>query len=51
MQNAHPAWSPVEARKDAFEAPSDRVWDVPDFGFQQHRAADVPPALDMAMGR
>jgi aminobenzoyl-glutamate utilization protein B len=45
MQNAHPAWSLVEARKDAFEALSDRVWEMPELGFQEHRSAAEHAAL------
>jgi len=45
MQNAHPAWSFVEAKKNAFEALSDRIWDVPELGFQEHRAAAEHAAM------
>jgi aminobenzoyl-glutamate utilization protein B len=50
MQNAHPAWSLVEARKDAFEALSDRIWDTPELGFLEHRAAAEHAAMLAGLG-
>ena len=45
MQNSHPAWDLVEAKKAAFEALSDRVWDMPELGFQEHRSAAEHAAM------
>jgi aminobenzoyl-glutamate utilization protein B len=50
MQNALPARSLVEARKDAFEALSDRVWDMPELGFQEHRSAAEHAAMLTRLG-
>ena len=37
--NADPLWSLVDAYRPAFEAFSDRIWDMPELGFQEHRSA------------
>ncbi len=39
MRNTEPAWELVDAHKAEFEALSDRVWAMPELGYQEHRSA------------
>ena len=45
MHNVHPAWTLVDSRKPQFAALSDRIWDAPELGFQEHRAAAEHAAM------
>ncbi len=50
MQNAEPVWSLVDAHKDDFTAFADRIWDMPELGFQEHRSAAEHTAMLEANG-
>jgi aminobenzoyl-glutamate utilization protein B len=39
MQNTVPVWSLVDAHRADFEAFADRIWGMPELGFQEHRSA------------
>ena len=38
MQNTEKIWQLVDARKDAYEALSDRVWDMPEICYTEYRS-------------
>lgn len=38
MQNAEKIWQLVDARKDAYEALSDRVWEMPEIAYTEYRS-------------
>jgi hypothetical protein len=38
MQNNEAIWERVDARKDAYEALSDRVWETPEIAYTEHRS-------------
>src|SRR5215467_8530071 len=38
MQNSEAIWELVDARKDAFEALSDRVWETPEIAYTEFRS-------------
>jgi aminobenzoyl-glutamate utilization protein B len=38
MDNSEPIWRLVDAKKDAFEALSDRVWGMPELQYAEHRS-------------
>src|SRR5882724_12398062 len=38
MQNAEKAWQLVDARKDDYEALSDRVWGMPEIAYTEYRS-------------
>ncbi len=39
MQNSEKIWQLVDARKDAYEALSDRVWGMPEIAYTEYRSA------------
>lgn len=39
MQNAEKIWQLVDARKDAYEALSDRVWGMPEIAYTEYRSS------------
>ena len=39
MQNTEDIWNRVDAHRIEFEALSDRIWDMPELGFQEKRSA------------
>jgi aminobenzoyl-glutamate utilization protein B len=39
MQNSEAVWGLVDARKDAYEALSDRVWETPEIAYTEYRSA------------
>ena len=45
MQNADPVWSLVDAHRQDFEAFADRIWDMPELGFQETRSAGEHVAM------
>ncbi len=45
MQNAEPIWSLVDAKGEKFCALSDRVWGMPELGFQETRSAAEHAAM------
>ncbi len=45
MQNVEPVWNFVDAKREAFEALSDRVWGMPELGFQETRSAAEHAAM------
>src|SRR5262245_3887284 len=38
MDNSEPIWRLVDAKKDAFEALSDRIWGMPELQYAEHRS-------------
>ena len=38
MQNSEKIWQLVDARKDAYEALSDRIWDMPEIAYGEYRS-------------
>src|SRR5262245_4926081 len=38
MDNSEPIWRLVDAKKDAFEALSDRIWGMPELQYVEHRS-------------
>jgi aminobenzoyl-glutamate utilization protein B len=38
MQNSEEIWQLVDARKDAYEALSDRVWEMPEICYTEYRS-------------
>lgn len=38
MNNSEPIWRLVDAKKDAFEALSDRIWGMPELQYLEHRS-------------
>ena len=38
MQNTEKIWQLVDARKDAYEALSDRVWDIPEICYTEYKS-------------
>ena len=38
MQNSEEIWRLVDAKKDDFEALSDRVWGMPEIAYTEHRS-------------
>ena len=38
MQNSEKIWELVDARKDAYEALSDRVWEIPEICYTEYRS-------------
>src|SRR5215470_14657314 len=38
MDNSEPIWRLVDAKKDAFEALSDRIWVIPELQYVEHRS-------------
>ena len=38
MQNTEKIWQLVDARKDAYEALSDRVWEIPEICYTEYRS-------------
>jgi aminobenzoyl-glutamate utilization protein B len=38
MQNSEAIWELVDARKDAYEALSDRVWEIPEIAYTEYRS-------------
>ncbi|MBN8888981.1 MAG: amidohydrolase [Rhodospirillales bacterium 70-18] len=50
MRNSEQAWELVDARKEAFEALSDRIWEMPELGYQEHRSAAEHVAMLQAQG-
>jgi aminobenzoyl-glutamate utilization protein B len=38
MDNSDPIWRLVDAKKDAFEALSDRIWGIPELQYAEHRS-------------
>jgi aminobenzoyl-glutamate utilization protein B len=36
MQNSEPVWRLVDARREAYEALSDRIWDKPEIAYDEH---------------
>ena len=38
MQNSDKIWQLVDARKDAYEALSDRVWEMPEICYTEYRS-------------
>ena len=45
MQNVEPVWNLVDAKREAFEALSDRIWGMPELGFQETRSAAEHAAM------
>jgi len=39
MQNSEKIWRLVDARKDDYEALSDRVWGMPEIAYTEYRSA------------
>ncbi len=39
MQNSEDIWNRVEAKQDTYIGLSDRIWDMPELNFQEHRSA------------
>ena len=39
MGNTEKIWELVDIRKDAYEALSDRVWEMPELAYGEHRSA------------
>ena len=39
MQNSEDIWNRVEAKQDAYIGLSDRIWDMPELNFQEHRSS------------
>lgn len=50
MQNTDPVWPLVEAHRAEFEAFSDRIWAMPELGFQEWRSAAEHVAMLEANG-
>ena len=50
MQNSADVWRKVEAKQDAFIGLSDRIWDMPELNFQEHRSAAEHVAMLEAEG-
>jgi aminobenzoyl-glutamate utilization protein B len=45
MQNTEEIWRLVDAKKDAFEALSDRVWGMPEIAYTEHRSCAEHTAM------
>ncbi len=39
MQNSQPIWSIVDTKKTAYTKLSDRIWEMPELNYQEHRSA------------
>ncbi|HTN11924.1 MAG TPA: amidohydrolase, partial [Acetobacteraceae bacterium] len=50
MRNTEPAWQLVDAHKAEFEALSDRIWAMPELGYQEHRSAAEHVAMLQQQG-
>jgi aminobenzoyl-glutamate utilization protein B len=50
MRNTEPAWQLVDAHKAEFEALSDRIWAMPELGYQEHRSATEHVAMLQQQG-
>ncbi|MDA8049788.1 MAG: M20 family metallopeptidase [Rhodospirillales bacterium] len=50
MQNTEEIWRLVDAKKDAFEALSDRVWGMPEIAYTEHRSVAEHIAMLEAEG-
>ena len=50
MQNIDPVWPLVDAHREAFEDFSDRIWGMPELGFQETRSAAEHVAMLEAYG-
>ncbi len=50
MQNTEEIWRLVDAKKDAFAALSDRVWDTPELAYAEHRSVAEHIAMLEAEG-
>jgi aminobenzoyl-glutamate utilization protein B len=45
MRNSDEIWRHVDTHREAFEALSDRVWEMPEINFQEHRSAAEHAAM------
>ncbi len=45
MQNADPIWTHVDAKREAFEALADRVWDMPEIAYNEYRSTAEHKAM------
>ena len=45
MGNSEKIWEPVDARKDAYEALSDRVWEIPEICYTVYRSVGEHRAM------
>jgi len=45
MQNSEAIWGLVDARKDAYEALSDRVWETPEIAYTEYRSVAAHRAM------
>src|SRR2546423_9998839 len=50
MQNSEMIWQLVDARKDAYEALSDRVWEMPEICYTEYRSVAEHRAMLEAEG-
>src|ERR1043166_913491 len=50
MQNTEKIWQLVDARKDAYEALSDRVWEIPEICYTEYRSLAEHRAMLEAEG-
>src|SRR6516162_4614029 len=50
MQNSEAIWERVDARKHAYEALSDRVWETPEIAYTEHRSVAEHRAMLVAEG-
>ena len=50
MQNSEKIWQLVDARKDAYEALSDRVWEMPEICYTEYRSVAEHRAMLEAEG-
>src|SRR6516162_7468024 len=50
MQNSEAIWERVDARKDAYERLSDRVWETPEIAYTEHRSVAEHRAMLLEEG-